>query len=233
MAYPNPSPHLKMQWSGTIGRGAAPNEIWSFGISAAGTIGSGPWLALSVTQLAALASSLSAAWAPFAAGISSAVLLTRTRVATIGNDGLVMRTEEGAYRQGDNFTVRPGTGTHLGHAPQIAQAVSLRSTFAGPTGRGRFFVPLPAAGTDTADMLITEAARDAAAARAQAFIQSINTTLNGTDVGLRVVIASGGSLVKGLTPTVHTVTQVGVGKALDTIRTRRNALPEVMEYLTV
>lgn len=232
MAYPNPPAHWRITWSGTLGA-TTPQEIWSCGLSAAGgsaiVDGQGNfdvWLESVTAALAANAEQM-------LLSCSSTVVLTRTRIAHIGDDGLTVRGTTGAYRQGDNFSTFTGAQTHPGHGPQVAVAVSTRTAFDGPQGRGRYFLPVPGYATSGNDLRLSEGNRDIIASHQASFLNGVNTTLAAADAGLRLVLASGGSVLKGLAPANRTLTEVGVGRTLDTIRTRRNALAEMNEYVSL
>jgi hypothetical protein len=147
-----------------------------------------------------------------ATGISPQARLREVKFAKIGADG--------------KYTTAPriaavnvaGAGTGDLHPPQVAHAVSLVTERRGPTGKGRFYLPMPVAPL-TSDLVIDDAHRDAVAGSCQTWLNDLGNE-PGTDVlGLAVVVAS----TKGYNTLV---TGVRVGKALDTIRTRRNALAE-------
>jgi hypothetical protein len=67
---------------------------------------------------------------------------------------------------------------------------------------------------------------------ADAVLDSVRSFLDGVNIDLtaagwgRVAVASGGSLVTGQGPAVRAVTSVRVGRALDTMRSRRASLLE-------
>ncbi len=221
-----PPEHLRITWSGTLG--IAPNfpEIWSFGLNA---IVSG---FTTDAVLQAIADSAQAQWVQnVAPGIGREARLTRTRVASIGADGLVRKSSTGAYQQADNITIGIGGAPEEGKLFQVALAVSTQSDFPGAVGRGRFFLPVPNLGT-LINGAMTPSIRQDTLTRMTAFVQAMNTILGGNGHG-PISIASGGSIVKAIPPGMRPVTSLRVGLVPDTIRSRRNALSEAYASLPV
>jgi hypothetical protein len=72
-------------------------------------------------------------------------------------------------------------------------------------------------------MTVTNATSFANAVKA--LVNAVNTTA-GTRTAGTVVIASGGSALKGIAPGLRPVTGVSVGRVVDTMQSRRNALQE-------
>jgi hypothetical protein len=218
----NPPPaHFNIRFSGIMGTEAAPWEIFVFGLNLI------PPAANAEATPAARSALAAACRQAFAGGlhqtISSECKLTRTRVADIGPAGLVRRDFFGAYAQNDDETVVPCTGSP-GKAPQVALAVSTVTQFAGRTGRGRFYLPLP----DYAPLeqgLLPEVTRQAVLTRAVTFLNAINTAAVANGFG-RLCIASGGSVTTNQPPALIPITAVRVGRVLDTMRSRRSALNE-------
>ncbi len=126
------------------------------------------------------------------------------------------RDTTGAYIQGDSPFAITGGDPSIPLPFQSALVVSLRSSFDGPTGRGRFYLPVPAVTVSSLDGLITDAKRTAAQTQALEFLRGCNTDLGAFSPGLKVAVISGGSVGKALPPEIHTVTKVGVGKVVDT-----------------
>jgi hypothetical protein len=65
----------------------------------------------------------------------------------------------------------------------------------------------------------------------QTFLDNVRAAMNVG--GGPIVIASGGSATKGVAPALRTVSAFRVGGAFDTIRTRRNALPDTGPQVAV
>lgn len=226
-------PHIRLTWSGTLGTASPAPEIWSMGLGVTGPIDNG-WLAKTPAEYATLAAAVRPAWGVhFGGKLAPYVKLTRTRASSIGGNGRTNLTTDGAYRHGDDNTVANGSGSANGLPFQVALAVSLRSAKVGPTGKGRFYLPTPDATAAITDGLIAEVTRDALATSAKGFVDAVNTALETWSTGCRVAIISGGSVKYGTPGEASIVTQVGVGRAFDTMRSRRGDLAEEREYMTV
>jgi hypothetical protein len=221
-------PHLRISFTGTLGTNVPAPEIFSFGVNAGFQIGSGG--SEQKAALETLAADLGNSMAGLFQQCSTPAKITRVRVASIGIDNKVRRDANGAFVQGDSTLAIPGGDPGVPLPFQCALVVSLRTLFDGPTGRGRFYLPLPAVTVNGADGLITETRRDAIAASSVTALNSMNTKLEAFAPGLRIAVISAGSVTKSLPPAFHKVNKVGVGKVVDTLRTRRNNLSEVMEY---
>lgn len=226
-----PAPeHFRVTWSGVFGTVAVPVEIWSFGLSL--SLSANP--PATKAELQPVADAMKGSFAVLQGSLPPSVHLTRTRVARVGNDGLVRRDVEGAYVQADNLVSTTGSGSVVGHPPQVALAVTLQSNQAGPTGRGRFYLPTPSGTTLSGDLRLSVVNRDALLTAAKNFLVSVNSY--GDQVGAEmgsVVIASGGSTLQGITPGLRPVTSMRLGRVLDTIQSRRNALEEDYASVTV
>lgn len=204
--------HTRITFSGTFGPEAAPVEIWSFNINHAQILDPPGDLAAAATQMRA-------AWvAQIAALQHNTVKLTRVRVAQVNALGKVPINSQGAYLQGDSLGINAGELTGSGFFPlQTALCVSLETTRAGASGKGRFYLPAPPYPLNEATFGFVAANVTTVSTRARAFINLINSTLTPAAGG--VVVASS----KGF---VSDVVAVRVGSIPDTQRRRRNALPE-------
>lgn len=217
-----PAPkHLAMTWSGIFGTTTSPVEIWSMSLSAGFNNNF-----VSRPSLTPLAEALRTAWGThLAPGIFNGATLTRTRVASVGDDGQYERDDGGAYVLADDETAVPGAASGSQYL-QVALAISLESDFNGPTGRGRFYVPTPSLGTIT-DGLFATAQQTNWVNRAKAFVDAVNAALAAHAQPLgRVSVASGGSAARGLPPALHPVTRVAVGRRPDIQRRRANDIDE-------
>lgn len=213
--------HYRLTFSGTIGPPGVPLEIWSHGLSFA--VGNQPFLLNN--DLKSIADACKGVWQTTVAPLVSVGLyLTKTRVAYIAG-GLVLKNGSGEYCQADNLQEVPAAGAASEFPPQVALAVSTLSPAAGPTGRGRFYLPVPAVGP-----LASFRVQDAAMAR---FTNSMHdfVVLTGDAFAAkgagRAVVASAGSIKRAIPPANRLITSVRVGNVLDTIRSRRSALNEV------
>lgn len=112
----------------------------------------------------------------------------------------------------------PGTVVTAAFPPQAALAVSLMTEFSrGRGARGRFYLPLPGVSIDsTTGMASAGSAADIATA-ATTFLNALNAALPGWKVGVVSNIGTGVS---------NAVTNVRVGRVIDTIRSRREKFAE-------
>lgn len=157
------------------------------------------------------------------AGISPPAVLEEVKFARIGTDG---KYTDDPYLV--NVTDTPGgsnSGFTGGTPPQSALCISLTTGRRGPSGKGRFYVPMFATQIDSATLLMPDAIRDAAQAQAATFIEALGNQPGIDALGLKVVVAS----TKGYNTVVN---GVRVGRVVDTIRSRRRQLPEAYDPIT-
>jgi hypothetical protein len=132
----------------------------------------------------------------------------------------------GAYNMREvNVVDTPGGASRapneLAHViPQAALAVTLQSGRSGPSGRGRFYLPMPTTPLE-GDLRISVDNANSVAASVRTLFQNIANQpfvdLPGATMAPTVASSKGYN-----TP----VTSVKVGRVIDTIRSRRNALAE-------
>lgn len=220
--------HVQVSWRGRFGSITDPVEIWQIG------------LAFSISgivlreHLADFAEQCSLSFSNrVLPSISNEAALESTRAALISGDtGRTVRNGDGAFVQGDYVGGGPG-GSTVTLPFQTALAITLETGRSGNVGRGRFFLPVPAAAGSTTLGLVTGTAAQTLATSMAAFINDLNTraiaqqtdATNPLNVG-PVVVASGGSVTKAIPPALVPVTGVSVGRVVDTQRRRRNALDE-------
>lgn len=217
-----PAPaHYRVTGTGILGTDAAPFDEFSFGISLSKQ--GEPFLIREDT--ATLAETLYPRFATLVGALcTSQVRLDRVRVTSVNADGLTAVNVDGAYIQGDSVsTGARGTGTE-NRPGQIALAVTLQSAADGPTGRGRFFVPIPSAVMNSGGR-VSSAAVGTIADAVKTFIDGVNTDVAALTTS-EVVVASGGSPARSIPPALRPVTSILVGDVLDTQRRRRNAMVE-------
>jgi hypothetical protein len=113
-----------------------------------------------------------------------------------------------------------GGSSAVYHPPQVSLAVSLNTERRGASGKGRFFLPAPAMVVDSTTGLVAAADAQGVATAVKTLLDGLNNT-PGIDASTddRVIVASN----KGFS---SRVTSVRVGRALDTIRSRRTSLSE-------
>jgi hypothetical protein len=215
-------PHQRLTFSGVFGSVASPVEIWNWGLALERIV--------DVGQMETGVAAARQAWVTHLAPIQPpSVNLTRVRIADINELGRVNVTSTGAYVQRDAVTPAAGTGS-AGTAVmplQTATVVSLMTNRAGPTGKGRFFLPWTHQPLQN-DFRMTEAASTTVATALKSFLNAVvaGFTVSGITPVPRLVVSSS----KGyLSP----VTGVRVGRVPDTMRSRRSALLEGYSTLTL
>lgn len=209
---PKPA-HTRVTFSGHIGGEASILEIFSFNLCFPPL--DGPYTDEDITALEAMAASLHTAFGTHLnPSYGEDTWLDRTRVATVDGDGLVERTAEGAYVQGDRNDPFNGTEAKQPMPLQTALCVSLGTARAGATGKGRFFLPWMAMSLDPDDKRINEATAIATLNGIQDFLQDCATGM-GMDP---VVVSSKGYMSE--------VTTIRLGRVPDTMRSRRGDVPE-------
>lgn len=211
---PRPA-HMRVTFSGIFGATTGPLEEWAFNVN----FPTNRWTSTS----AAVPVQFATLWQTHCAPLhTSLVTLTKVRLASVDGEGHVQRSESGAYLQADATPTVPGTNAAtFYYPPQVAVAVSLISSRAGASGKGRFFIPSPGA-TIATDLRLTTT--------------SATAILNGYTSLLSAMKAynesgssfsgNGGPVVVSSKGYTSPVVQLRVGRALDTIRSRRGDLPE-------
>jgi hypothetical protein len=101
----------------------------------------------------------------------------------------------------------------------VALAVSLNTPRRGPSGKGRFFLPMPAVTINPGNLEISAADAQGVADSAAQWLNDLGNEPGVDVLGLAAVVAS----TKGYNTRVSSVR---VGRVLDTIRTRRRSLKE-------
>lgn len=214
------APHTRVTAIGTLGTGA---DRFSYGLNLGFT---GAPAALPQAGLEDITASIKAMHKRATSGVSADAVLTEVKFASIGADGkytadpVVIAVTGGAGGGNNAFNQV---------LPQSALAVSLMTDRRGPSGKGRFYLPMPAFATAGANSFqITQANADGVRDSVQTMLNEILNAPGLDNVNNEldpvVVVAS----TKGFnTP----VTGVRVGRVVDTIRTRRNALSE--NYTTI
>jgi hypothetical protein len=195
------APHARFTFSGIFGLVAAPSEEWVFRLNATagGTVNQA-----TATSLATLFGT------HLAPRIGTHARLTEVKVVRIGAGGLY----DGPMHLVDVNV--PGTdASGVVYPYQISHAISLGTGVRGSRYRGRFYMPAPKYAVDSNEGTLTAGQADQMRTSVAAFLNAVNA-LPEVD---RVVIASSHGFN---TP----VSEVRVGRVLDTIRTRRRSLPE-------
>jgi hypothetical protein len=209
--------HLRLTVSGVFGTAAAPQERWSFTVNA-----DDDNTATSESDFQAIGTGLATAYASNIASVMPAnVVLTETRVARIlgGNagqpQGQTATRADGSYVQAVQAWDAAGAKGAINAPPQLAVCVSLVTGRAGASGKGRFFLPMVGFAPSLTDRRLTAADCGEVANAARDFVQDVNA-----------ITGFGGVVVASTKGYLSPVTAVRVGRAIDTIRSRRGDIPE-------
>lgn len=213
--------HDRVTYSGVFGEPTGPTEIWSFSMTYAYIDA----LGATTEELASRASARYEQWiAPL---MTNTVNLTRVRVSRHNAGGLVTTLGDGAYDQGDDTRIVQGARTQNARMPlQTALCVSFSSARPDASGKGRIFLPWPGFQLSTDWRISTTDAADAAnAVKGLAnSMEQVPPAQGGSAGGLgRHAVISG----KG---TSSEVLEYRCGRVPDTMRSRRNALPEAYVF---
>lgn len=214
MTTPTPPPAHSLQvFEGVFGTPALPVERWTFTLKTAPTLGD------IQANMDAEAAALRDAWVtslrPLFAGD---VVLTRVKTVNVAATGKVDLRTDGSYEQAILETNNPGAqdpATSTRYPLQTALVVSLGSVRAGATGKGRFFLPWPAAARLEPDWRVTTAFADSLMTNVLAFLRGVRAACSDRPL---VIPSSKGYL--------SNVTTVRIGVVPDTMRSRRNQLLE-------
>jgi hypothetical protein len=196
--------HIRIRCNGVMGPVSNPFETFSYGFSL-GTVPSADW------DGEALAGICAAYHARADTGIADTAVLQEVAISLVGPTGVQVGDTERV-----TITTPGGRSSGTPFPPQIAYRVSIGDGLRGRSHRGGWYVPLPAMGISNKNDP-RMAAGDATSAASSAAL--LITQLQATAAGRQFVIASG---VLGNLP----VSVVRVGRAYDTMRSRRTNLPE-------
>jgi hypothetical protein len=199
MAY---AAHTRFQFGGTLGPIAAPVEIWSCTFNTD--------LAVAPTSMAAedVQAAISVYLTGMNGSLSSSVHQTFMKMSLCDNTNHVVGDPyliEGALFSGVSDAIHP---------PQIALRQTLKGAGRGRSKFGGFYLPTLGQELDPVTLELEEDVSDAFAELTSILMQALEPSGGGAPV-----IASG---VLGNVPVV----EVRCGRALDTIRNRRNDLVE-------
>lgn len=161
--------HVRYTISGAIYNGTRDLEQWSFSVNKPqqADMSGFDWQVTADGLRDAYSTNLRPLYA-------SGVRAREFRVARIGADGKTEVTAEGALLQGINTTEAAGTGSETTTYPlQTALCVSLMTDRHGPTGKGRFFLPMVGYSLDS-ERLISVANATTVMDAARNFIVAVN-----------------------------------------------------------
>lgn len=178
-----------------------------------------PFINANDTVYADMAADIRAFHARPTSQIHPAAVLEEVKIASIGADGKYVSDPiviNVADAPGGSTAPAEFKATTL---PQSAMAVSLVTARRGPTGKGRFYIPMPVMPVFDTSFTIPDGNQTDLRASAQTLIQNLNNQPGNDSLGIQVVVASS----KGYnTP----VTGVRMGRVVDTIRSRRASVLE-------
>lgn len=213
--------HLRVTASGTFQNGPGGNvlERWAWRLNMSDPT-SQLEVSLSQGRCDDYAADISAFHLRIGTGINSFCRLKEVKLARIGTNG--------KYLAAPFITavdVTGGAAVAMQRPPQVALAVSLGSNLRGPRGRGRFYLPAPTQTLGT-DLLISANDQEQLRLSLVTLFANLNDFPGSALQEPRVTIASS----RGVN---SDVTSFRVGRALDTIRTRREDLVESYSAPTV
>lgn len=217
------APHLRMT---ALGRFASTDERFSYGVnfdlpgvvpsSVAGTL-IDFFLRENKPQFTDMANDTAAFHGRVATHLSNLAILQTVKFAAIGADGKYL---------GDPFVVDvPDTpGAEAGDfrlfvPPQVALVVSLQTARRGPGGKGRIYLPTPVLTLDAATMTVQLPVLESVRGSVATWINALNNAPGVDVLNLDACVSS----TKGYNTRVDSVK---LGRALDTMRSRRRALLE-------
>lgn len=212
---PTFEPHIRVSCIGRLGNPEADRFTFSVNMDSSNPPLGISWLEDNTVEAADLADDCVAFFGRANTRISQAATLDTVKIAHIGVTGayvgdpvIIAVNQTGSIVQ---------TGATL---PQNALAVTLNTGRRGPSGRGRFFIPMPEVSVDSTDGFhINMPQAELIASSAEQFIEALNNH-PGIDSGnMHVVVASTKGFNTG-------VSSIRVGRVVDTIRSRRNKLTE-------
>jgi len=118
-----------------------------------------------------------------------------------------------------------GAATANVHPPQIALVVSTIAENLGPAQRGRFYLPGPARALDST-MRLSLSDAGVYEDLATQFLKDVSNAIDLEDLESSVGLNVSPGPIGSSTGTKQTIDHVEVGRCLDTLRTRRNAMVE-------
>ena len=206
--------HLRVTMSGTFQNGPGGNvlERWAYrlNLSDPGTVDGANYTQARCDDYAADAVAFHQR-----AGtqINAFCRLKEVKLARIGTNGKYLTTSFVTPLDAPG-----GSATAVNRPPQVALSISLGSATRGPRGRGRFYLPMPSHTLGT-DLLIVPNDQEQLRLSVATFLADLNNTPGTTVPKPRLTIASSKNQNSD-------VTSFRVGRALDTIRSRREDLIE-------
>lgn len=204
--------HVRLTLDGVVGTKAAPVERWSHSLSfPAAAVGLGDEDAALFAKVDLVASRWNTHLSPV---MPQDVVLTGIKMAHVGADGLIPTRADGSYIQGVWDGDIPGGMAKQPIPLQTALCVSLTTGRAGPTGKGRFFLPWPALSLDADDKLLPVAQVEGIIDNVKGFVDAVAVVVGHAPQ----VVSSKGYMSE--------VLGIRIGRAPDTMRSRREDAQE-------
>lgn len=195
--------HTRFTATGVIGGATLPYEIFSFGFAVAHDGDT-----LTLLQQSSISDAIAAMFVAPNTAIANNAHLRAVKAAHVNAAGV----------QDQPTTIFPhlvSGGTGGSNRPsQVALAVSLVGPAAVRPIKGRFYLPMPNMGISTDSGVMTEASASSVVDR----VETLANAIKGLGPTVRLAIDHKGGLA--------VVNKIRVGRALDTIRTRRNQVLE-------
>lgn len=211
VAGPFSSDHIYVQWGGTLPGG----EIFSCGLRVAPDASTASMPDVTDAESDAVGAIIGTYHGAPDTLVNQNAVLTYVKTNVIGTDGKYKFSDTHEYVP---IGIPGGGGSNPLYPNQVAIAVSLLTDFTrGPAHRGRFYLPIPSIVVQS-DGKITAADAN----RIRATTLTMINALPGALVGMNASVMSR----KSGAPARRTITNVQVGRVLDTQRRRRNALTE-------
>ena len=195
-------------------------EQWSFGCHFTRTNTGAPDAGIGDIDQSAVTAAAVTLMQGGASSMSSAAKMVDWRAYVIGTDGKM----EGNPLFVDVSGESAAGGAAVRYPPQIALVATLVGPDRGPGRFGRMYLPGPAEGIAADHRLST----GAAAGYADQVTQFLKSVSDAIDMQVAEVSSSGVNVSAGggAGGTLQVIDHVEVGRVLDTLRTRRNALLE-------
>lgn len=195
--------HYRVTLSGILGTVANPVDGFSLGVALSATLAQAP-----LNWETAVRDACTAMWARNTSNIASHARLREVKISLKAPTGLDAAPSK-------RFAVDvAGGGAGPGYPHQVAWAVSLGAASDTRRAKGRFYLPCPVGAWTGATNLVADVDVAATADSMKTWLDALETAS-----GEKVVVASS---IDGN----HTITTIRLGNKYDTVRSRRNALPE-------
>lgn len=207
--------HMRITVDGGFGPVGADIEQWAFTVKCPQS-----FFTAAADRLAAANDCQAAVVGRLTPLYGNVLTFRKVRLAEVGPDGRVLREPDGSYRQSDSTTAVAAGIKAVTSVPAtvVALVASIGTPRPGPTGKGRFFLPMPhfPLGTQTYELSLADTTTIATA------VKGLLADFEGIVGGIGVVSSKGYS---------SPYTSLRVGRRPDTQRSRGGAMLE--NYVTL